>query len=93
MLPIRSHEAELNGTSKFCPMNSPVLSRRHFIRSTSTAAAAGLLPLVARAADKPSPTRWPIGCFNRPWTKWSFDEAHDSIKAAGYQWTGLLSAT
>jgi sugar phosphate isomerase/epimerase len=74
-------------------MNSPVLSRRHFIRSTATAAAAGLLPLVARAADKPSPTRWPIGCFNRPWTKWSFDEALDSIKAAGYQWTGLLSAT
>jgi sugar phosphate isomerase/epimerase len=35
---------------------------------------------------------WPIGCFNRPWTKWSFDDALDGIAAAGYKLTGLLSA-
>jgi sugar phosphate isomerase/epimerase len=34
---------------------------------------------------------WPIGCFNRPWTKWPFDEALKQIKAAGYESTGLLS--
>lgn len=34
---------------------------------------------------------WPIGCFNRAWTKWSFDEALDGIKAAGYKVTGLLT--
>lgn len=45
-------------------------------------------------AEKKS-TRWPIGCFNRPWVKegWSYDVALDGIKAAGYQWTGLLTRT
>ena len=37
--------------------------------------------------------RWPIGCFNRPWTTWPFDEALKQIKAAGYQTTGLLTRT
>jgi sugar phosphate isomerase/epimerase len=37
--------------------------------------------------------RWPIGCFNRPWTTWSFDEALKQIKAAGYQTIGLLTRT
>lgn len=36
---------------------------------------------------------WPLGCFNRPWTKWSFDESLKQTKAAGYQITGLLSRT
>lgn len=36
---------------------------------------------------------WQIGCFNRPWTKWSFDQALTAIKEAGYQTTGLLSRT
>src|SRR5882762_3543108 len=42
----------------------------------------------AFAAEKPN---WPIGCFNRPWTKWSYDEALDGIAAAGYKLTGLLT--
>lgn len=37
--------------------------------------------------------KWVIGCFNRPWVKWGFDAALDSIKAAGYQLTGLLTRT
>ena len=37
--------------------------------------------------------QWPIGCFNRPWTTWSFDDALKQIKAAGYQITGLLTRT
>jgi sugar phosphate isomerase/epimerase len=36
---------------------------------------------------------WPIGCFNRPWTKWSFDQALQAMKAAGYNTMGLLSRT
>ena len=40
------------------------------------------------AAEK---TDWPIGCFYRPWTKWSYDAALDGIKAAGYKLTGLLT--
>ncbi|HUR59339.1 MAG TPA: sugar phosphate isomerase/epimerase [Opitutaceae bacterium] len=75
-------------------MNSAPLSRRDFIATASTAAAAAaLLPFSARAAQKSATPRWPVGCFNRPWTKWSYDDALDGIKAAGYQWTGLLSAT
>lgn len=36
---------------------------------------------------------WSIGCFNRPWTNWSFDQTLQAIKAAGYTTTGLLSRT
>ena len=32
-------------------------------------------------------------CFSRPWTKWSYDQTLDSIKAAGYHLTGLLTRT
>jgi sugar phosphate isomerase/epimerase len=34
-----------------------------------------------------------IGCFNRPWTSWSFDDALRQIKAAGYDTVGLLTRT
>lgn len=37
--------------------------------------------------------KWTVGCFNRPWTKWSYDECLDGIKAAGYKFTGLLTPT
>ncbi len=73
-------------------MNSPRFSRREFLVAS---AAAARLPAAARAAAPPksSPSAWPIGCFNRPWTRWSFDETLDAIKAAGYKTTGLLSST
>jgi sugar phosphate isomerase/epimerase len=65
------------------------MNRRQFIQQTTlitTATAA--LNFTAKAK-----VTWPIGCFNRPWTKWSFDETLKQIKAAGYQITGLLSRT
>ena len=37
--------------------------------------------------------RWPVGCFNRPWTTWSFDDALKQIKQAGYKTMGLLTRT
>ncbi len=37
--------------------------------------------------------KWEVGCFNRPWTKWTFDQTLKEIKAAGYKTTGLLSRT
>ena len=37
--------------------------------------------------------KWPIGCFNRPWTTWSYDDALKQMKAAGYETTGLLTRT
>ena len=33
---------------------------------------------------------WQIGCFNRPWYPWSFDEALAGMQAAGFHLIGLL---
>jgi sugar phosphate isomerase/epimerase len=44
----------------------------------------------ARAAETFPAGRWPLGCFNRPWGRWSYDDALDGIKAAGFQYTGIL---
>jgi sugar phosphate isomerase/epimerase len=42
----------------------------------------------AAIADRPAD--WPLGCFNRPWGRWTYDEALDDIKDAGFKTTGLL---
>jgi sugar phosphate isomerase/epimerase len=69
------------------------MNRREFLERTvatgaATALGAPLSPALAAAA-----VTWPIGCFNRPWTTWTFDEALAQIKAAGYQTMGLLTRT
>jgi sugar phosphate isomerase/epimerase len=71
-------------------MSASSLTRRHFLVTTATASAA-LLARPAFAAATSSPAKWTVGSFNRPWTKWSYDETLDGIKAAGYRVTGLLS--
>jgi len=66
-----------------------IMNRRTFIRAVSATAALAAAPaLCAAASEKPV---WQIGCFNRAWTNWSYDEALDGIAAAGYKLTGLLS--
>lgn len=72
-------------------MNTAPITRRHWIATTSAVAATALLSRSLTAAS--AGPRWPIGCFNRPWTKWSYDETLDAIKAAGYTHTGLLTPT
>jgi sugar phosphate isomerase/epimerase len=70
-------------------MNPARLSRREFLTLT---AAASLAAAVSKSTAAPaSAPRWTIGCFNRPWTKWSYDETLDGIQAAGYATTGLLT--
>jgi sugar phosphate isomerase/epimerase len=66
------------------------MNRRTFLQKAALSSTAlASLPLSnAFAAEKPA---WPIGCFNRPWTKWSYDDALDGIAAAGYKLTGLLT--
>ena len=60
-------------------------------------AAAALAPLGCATNDEKSASasRWPIGCFNRPWAgdkrSWGYDAALDGIQAAGYHCTGLLT--
>ncbi len=65
------------------------MNRRTFLHQTGMAATA----VAAMSLPAEAKVNWPIGCFNRPWTKWSFDETLKQIKAAGYSTTGLLSRT
>ena len=68
------------------------MDRRTFLQHTiagGAATAAGML--LSPSLD--ARVQWPIGCFNRPWTTWSFDETLKQIKAAGYRTTGLLTRT
>src|SRR5436190_1704707 len=64
------------------------MNRRDFIQLVGATALTGEVSFYARASEKPL---WPIGCFNRAWTDWSYDEALDGIAASGYKLTGLLS--
>lgn len=69
-----------------------VRTRRQFIRDSALLTGAALLAEAAPAAAVP-PARWPVGCMNRPWTKWSFDDTLAAVKAAGYPTIGLLTRT
>jgi len=68
-------------------------TRREFIRE------GGTLLVGAALISGPSPLRaapgagWPIGCFNRPWTRWTLDDTLKAIKGAGYGTIGLLTRT
>jgi sugar phosphate isomerase/epimerase len=69
-------------------------TRRKFIRDSATLVAGAALlgdgPSLRAAAPA---VKWPIGCFNRPWTKWTLDETLKAIQAAGYRTMGLLTRT
>lgn len=65
------------------------MNRREFINQTMVAGA-GITLAGSKATAK---VKWEIGCFNRPWTRWSFDQTLKEIRAAGYKSTGLLSRT
>jgi len=71
------------------------MNRRQFLSDAAitVAATATLSVTGAQAIEKSRRVNWPIGCFNRPWTKWGYDQTLDGIKAAGYKLTGLLSRT
>ncbi len=70
------------------------MNRREFIQHTAFVAAATAASISATGEfTAEAKVNWPVGCFNRPWTKWSFDETLMQIKAAGYKTTGLLSRT
>jgi len=70
------------------------MNRRNFLQTAAAAVTAALAsPLLRNASAGPATggAPWPIGCFNRAWTKWPYAAALDGIKTAGYQLTGLLS--
>jgi sugar phosphate isomerase/epimerase len=68
------------------------VNRRTFLERTLVYGSATTLGASGRWSLDAA-VRWPIGCFNRPWTKWAFDDALRHIKAAGYDATGLLTRT
>lgn len=63
------------------------MDRRSFCLSSAAALSLPLFSQVSFAASKPD---WQIGCFNRPWLKWSFEEAMKGVKSAGYSSTGFI---
>jgi len=62
------------------------MNRREFLQQAA-------LALPVSIVVQRSTVRWRMGCFNRPWTSWSFDDALKQIKAAGYDTVGLLTRT
>src|SRR5207247_9237702 len=69
------------------------MNRREFLQHTITGGAAATLGLSLSSPLGARDVQWPIGCFNRPWTAWSFDDALKQIKEAGYQTMSLLTRT
>ena len=70
-------------------------TRREFLGDSALVLAGAALAAEGPALlAAPAPgVKWPIGCFNRPWTRWSYADTLKSIKAAGYTLTGLLTRT
>lgn len=68
------------------------ITRRQFvgIAAGASVAAAAVGSIAAAETPPGEPLPWPIGCFNRPWSPWTYDDALDGIQAAGYTLTGLL---
>ena len=66
------------------------MNRRAFIHQAMIATS---LTLLQSSDAEAKGVKWPIGCFNRPWTKWPFEQTLQSIRAAGYKTTGLLTRT
>jgi sugar phosphate isomerase/epimerase len=66
------------------------MNRREFIQRAIVGSASTLL---SSTEARSKGVKWQIGCFNRPWTKWSFDQTLKEIKAAGFKTAGLLTRT
>jgi sugar phosphate isomerase/epimerase len=69
------------------------LTRRNFITVGTAGLTAAALRAQINQSVTPNSPKWTIGCFNRPWTRWSLDETLTSIHGAGYTHIGLLTPT
>ena len=70
-----------------------MLSRRDFLQQAAVCGAATVIGSSWSGSLDARSVQWPIGCFNRPWTGWSFDDALKQITQAGYKTMGLLTRT
>lgn len=68
------------------------MNRRQFLQTATSATLASLVvdETEANRREKAMAVKWQIGCFNRPWSQWSYDEALDGMKAAGFRQIGML---
>jgi sugar phosphate isomerase/epimerase len=66
------------------------MNRRDFIRHSIIA---GTATILSSSEAQSKGVKWQIGCLNRPWTKWSFDQTLQAISASGFKTTGLLTRT
>ena len=76
-------------------MKHPTSSRRKFLATASAAAAATVLPALARGAQDSKGKRPMIGCHTRPFSRFrlSQDELLDAIKAAGFTSADMIRAS
>jgi sugar phosphate isomerase/epimerase len=73
------------------PKPAITMNRRQFLQSTATLTTLAAVNSLAIPTNVP-PQAWPVGCFNRAWTKFGdIDVALDGIKEAGYKIMGLLT--
>lgn len=72
-------------------MKTTSMTRRGFLHATTGALFGGWAAPAALPAAEKVAVKWPIGCFNRPWSKWTYNETLDHLKTAGYKLTGLLT--
>lgn len=67
------------------------LTRRRFLSHSALVAGGALTALKsAWPEESAGSTPWKIGCFNRPWTPWTYDVALAGMKDAGFELTGLV---
>src|SRR4029450_13984074 len=72
--PVRILDQGTRGVPQAARAGGAAMNRRTLLPHTLVGGAATALG-VYRAPSLGASVRWPIGCFNRPWTTWSFDEA------------------
>jgi sugar phosphate isomerase/epimerase len=88
---IRLNFSKSPGAAGYCAVMNPLpMNRRRFLAVAGTTVAAATFRVDAVAAQPKSGPAWSIGCFNRPWSKWSYDDALDELKSAGFTTTGLV---
>jgi sugar phosphate isomerase/epimerase len=77
-------------------MKNHASTRREFLATAASAAAAAAMPASARGAARPQPARWPIGSHTRPFASFRASQAGnpdyilDAIKAAGFEFADMI---
>ena len=74
-------------------MPPPRPTRRQFLQQAALGLVFAPAPCTVLGAARVKSPAWPIGCLNRPWSKWSADEMLDGVKTAGYGLVGLQTPT